>query len=285
MTDDALSPADAFGLLADETRLAIVETLVDRALGSMGDPTSFSDLRRAVGVEDAGKFNYHLGKLQPQFIQKDDDGYLPRFAALEAIRAARSGTLTERPEKRSAELDIDCPRCGKSVVAEHEGSRIEVQCGDDHIMFQSIVPPRTAADHSVSEAVRFATNEIQRDIEKLVDGVCMICGGSLETTVPAEPDGLSSDIDHVYAGFDCTHCVFRTHLPIPIALFRHPAVIAHHWDNGVNMMDSSFFTPEFTFPGNTTIVSEDPFEAHVEVPVDGESITLSVDDALNAEVV
>lgn len=284
MTDDALTPADAFSLLSDETRLAIVETLVDRTLQSMGESVSFSELRRAVGVDDAGKFNYHLGKLQPQFIQKDDDnGYLPRFAALEAIRAARSGALTELPEERRGELETPCPTCGDPLTGVHEGSRVTVLCEEDQTFFQSIVPPRTAAERSVKEVVVYASRETQRDIEKVVNGVCMLCGGPIENTVPDTKTDFEDD-GHPIAKFDCQHCVYRMYIPIAVALTSHPAVVAHHWNNGVDIRYDPFFAPEFVNPEYTTLVSEDPFEAHVAVPVEGESITLSVDDELNAEV-
>lgn len=285
MSDDELSPADAFALLADETRLAIVESLVDQALQSRGEPVAFSDLRRTVGVKDAGKFNYHLGKLQPQFIQKDDDGYLPRFAALEAIRAARSGALTELPNERREDLSATCPSCGDSLIGIHEGSRVTVRCDSgDGTFFQSIVPPRTAAERSVQEVVEYASRETQRDIEKIVNGVCMLCGGPIESMVPHSKTEFE-DGGHIIAGFDCQHCVYRMQLPVPVALTIHPAVVAHHWNNGVDIRSDPFFTPEFVDPEHTTLVSEDPFEAEIEVPVGGESISLRVDDELNAEVV
>ena len=283
MTDDSLSPVDAFGLLADEIRLAIVESLVDSALGSMGEPVAFSDLRRDVGVADAGKFNYHLGKLQPQFIQKVEDGYLPRFAALEAIRAARSGALTELPEERRDDLSTTCPVCEDPLVGVHEGSRVTVTCETDGTFFQSIVPPRTAAERSVQEVVDYASRETQRDIEKLVNGVCMLCGGPVQCTAPETAESWE-DGDHVIVGLDCQHCVYRMHLPVPVALTGHPAVVAHHWNNGVDIRHDPFFAPEFVDPEYTTVRSEDPFEADVEVPVAGESITLRVDGELNVTV-
>lgn len=286
MSDASRAPADAFSLLADETRLAIVETLMASAFDSMGDPVSFSELRRAVGVDDAGKFNYHLGKLQPQFVEKQDDGYVPRFAALEAVSAARAGTFTELPAERRAELDTDCPTCGDPLIGVHEGSRVRVLCEDDGWFFQSIVPPRTAGERSVPEAVTFASRDTQREIEKLVDGVCMICGGPIETEVPVDAGTNDvTDEHHVSAELDCSHCAYRMQIPVAVALVRHPAVVAHHYHHGIDIRDDPFFTPEFTAPEYTTLVSEDPFEAEVEVTVEGDAITLRVDENLDAEEV
>lgn len=276
-----LSPADAFGLLADETRLAIVEALIDSAFESMGDPVSFSDLRRSVGVDDAGKFNYHLGRLQPQFVEKQADGYVPRFAALEAVGAARAGTFTELPEERRAELDVDCHECGNPLEGVHRGSSIRVQCEDDGWFFQSIVPPRTAAERSVQEVVRYAIRDTQREIEKLVDGVCMLCGGPIEKTVPGEASFVG-DESAVTAELDCTHCAYRMQIPIAVSLIRHPAVVAHHWRHGVDLRDEPIFAPNFVGPGHVTVEREDPFQATVDVGCGGESIQVRIDGDLNA---
>lgn len=64
-----LSPDDAFGLLGNETRLAILQ-----ALGDAADPLSFSELRDRVWVSDSGQFNYHLDQLTGPFVGQTDEG-------------------------------------------------------------------------------------------------------------------------------------------------------------------------------------------------------------------
>jgi hypothetical protein len=68
--------ANVFTLLSDETRLRIVFELVLRRSECPANPTlSFSALRSRVGARDAGRFNYHLGKLRDDLVEKGDDGY------------------------------------------------------------------------------------------------------------------------------------------------------------------------------------------------------------------
>lgn len=68
--------ANVFTLLSDETRLRIVFELVLRRSECPTNPTlSFSELRSRVGARDAGRFNYHLGKLRGDLVEKGDDGY------------------------------------------------------------------------------------------------------------------------------------------------------------------------------------------------------------------
>ncbi len=83
MTGEELAPADAFGRLADATRLDVL-----RALDAARDRSvSFSDLRGRVGVGDSGQFNYHLSRLRPHFVEKSDDGY--RLTATSPSTTAR----------------------------------------------------------------------------------------------------------------------------------------------------------------------------------------------------
>lgn len=68
--------ANVFTLLSDETRLRIVFELVLRRGECPADPTlSFSQLRSRVGAGDAGRFNYHLGRLRGDIVQKVNGGY------------------------------------------------------------------------------------------------------------------------------------------------------------------------------------------------------------------
>ncbi|MCH7660071.1 MAG: helix-turn-helix transcriptional regulator [Euryarchaeota archaeon] len=67
---EEIPPEEAFALLGNETRVAII-----RELGTADDPRSFSDLHAAVGVRDSGGFNYHLQKLVGSFVRRTDEGY------------------------------------------------------------------------------------------------------------------------------------------------------------------------------------------------------------------
>jgi DNA-binding transcriptional ArsR family regulator len=70
VSEDVL-PEEVYALLADETRVAIV-----RALGEVGRPLAFSELRERVGVRDSGRFNYHLQRLVGVFLDCTEEGYV-----------------------------------------------------------------------------------------------------------------------------------------------------------------------------------------------------------------
>ncbi len=73
--------ADAFEILGNETRLAILFALWEAMdpgspLSEPSDPAvSFSDLKERVGIRDSGQFNYHLDKLVGPFVDQSEEGY------------------------------------------------------------------------------------------------------------------------------------------------------------------------------------------------------------------
>ncbi len=89
----------ALDALTHETRVAILRTLADT-----DRPLPFSDLRTRVGVEDPGRFNYHLNELQEHFLRTTGDGYELNYRG-ERVLVAAGGVDT-------VEDDDACPVCG-----------------------------------------------------------------------------------------------------------------------------------------------------------------------------
>lgn len=92
---------EAFGTLADETRLGVLRALV-RADG----PLRFSELRARVDVRDGGRLTYHLDRLLGRFLEERTDGYALTRTARERLGAASGDPEFEvrlsRGERRRA---------------------------------------------------------------------------------------------------------------------------------------------------------------------------------------
>lgn len=105
-------PTDALTVLGDETRIAIV-----RALAAAEGPLPFSELRRRVGVDDPGRFNYHLSKLREYFVREADGGYTLREAGSRVVAAAGVAEGgTQAPATAAIDADTEsetCPVCGE----------------------------------------------------------------------------------------------------------------------------------------------------------------------------
>lgn len=90
--DDCLPPDEAFAVLGNETRLAILLAL-NRSDGEL----AYSELKRQVGVYDSGRFNYHLDKLLGHFIDGTEGGYRLRDIGRRAAQAVVSETFASLP--------------------------------------------------------------------------------------------------------------------------------------------------------------------------------------------
>ncbi|MFC3478784.1 winged helix-turn-helix domain-containing protein [Halobacterium litoreum] len=280
---DADAAADAFDVLSDPSRVAILCELADRVHAIEGNPVEFSELRRATGFDDAGRFNYHLGKLRDRFVVKREDGYVPTAVGLKAIGSVEAGTYTNDLEARSGTIDYDCPSCGDPLTATYEDQTVTVECESEAnaTTVQTAVPPAAAADATIEDIVAFVVGDIQRDVEALVDGVCPMCSGRV-VTGPIE----RGEAAHLNVELDCENCWMSTRLPVGVAALRHPAVVALFYDHGVDVRDR--FLTDFEFVGareDAKIVVEDPVEVELTVSVGGDAVTLRIDDDLDVREV
>ena len=103
--------SDALAVLAEETRVRILRTLAEAE-----DPMAFSELRRAVGVADAGRFNYHLSRVCEHFVREVEEGYELGRAGAQLVTAADVDVAGREPEATDA-VEPDpgepCPVCGE----------------------------------------------------------------------------------------------------------------------------------------------------------------------------
>lgn len=96
---------DAFGLLSNETRLAILLALWEAYDQHNADDTvAFSKLYDRIDVSDSGNFTYHLNKLVGHFIAETDDGYRLRNTGLKIVQAAIAGAGFEVIQRVSGDI-------------------------------------------------------------------------------------------------------------------------------------------------------------------------------------
>jgi hypothetical protein len=96
---------DALAALANEHRLRILRTLAET-----DEPLAFSDLRRRVGIDDTGRFNYHLTELLGRFVRRTTDGYESRLAEDPVVVAGGDPDA----DASASEAGAACPVCGES---------------------------------------------------------------------------------------------------------------------------------------------------------------------------
>jgi DNA-directed RNA polymerase subunit RPC12/RpoP/DNA-binding HxlR family transcriptional regulator len=288
--EECLEPADAFSVVGNETRLAILE-----ALWRIETPARFSDVREEVGTTDSAQFNYHLGKLTDQFVRKAEEvsesedsaargteshgGYELRTAGERVVQAILAGSFTEHPDR---EIDIDdpCIHCGATLSAHYEDEMLAIECPDcGHGHGEYPFPPGGLHDRTDEEVLE-AFDQRVRHLHCLAnDGVCPECNGRMVTTI--ERGGECCLGAALRAEHGCRQCHHELCSAIGLGLLDHSAVAGFYDDHGVAISETPYWQFEWCVDDTRAeVLQEDPAHVEIEIPHDGETLRVVVDEDL-----
>ncbi|MFC4405450.1 ArsR/SmtB family transcription factor [Haloarchaeobius iranensis] len=274
--EDAAAVSDAFATLGDETRVAILEALVE---ARRGDPEeralTFSELRERTGIDDSGRFNYHLGKLRGRFVEETDEGYVLSYAGREVVGAILAGTYDTDVDPESEPLDDTCPFCDEGLRASFDAGEVAVGCENDHTVMRTSVAPSAAADRSMDDILSLAARQTYTMIELVTGGVCTDCSGRLDREIVPTETELS--IDYAFTT-TCRRCGAFTSSSAGAAVLRHPAFVGFCHDHGIDVVDRLPWTLPLLTDGETTRTSADPPRYRVRVEADDEVLDLTLDE-------
>ena len=274
---DGVAPTDVFGLLADETRLNILRELAAYQ-GARGytKGLTFAELRKTVGVDDAGRFNYHLNQLRGPLVFKQGEEYLLRNAGFEIVGAMESGAFHERSTSRTATTSHRCPSCGDSLDATYGYEIVEVTCPTHGMLLRIPLPTEAAVDRSMDRVVDLANKRGNRQIRQLVDTTCPYCLGAVEVTVP-----IDADRSGLWCRFTCRTCWLDQPMGVGVVAVTHPAVVSlyHRHGHDVQRDPSSSFEVVFETTNSAT-TSADPRRVTLDITLDDDEVMLTLDDEL-----
>ncbi|WP_323674752.1 winged helix-turn-helix domain-containing protein [Halorubellus sp. PRR65] len=278
MAEDTDRVSDAFAALGDDTRVAILEALVDARRETPDDPgLSFSGLRERVGVEDSGRFNYHLGKLRGRFTTVEDGEYSLTEAGNEVVGGILAGTYDDALDLDPTPLDEACPLCGAAAVAHFGDGQLRVECEADHPLLVTALPPAAASDRSTAEIVDFAVRKTYAQLDLVTAGICSECYGHVQSEirpVEADDDAIPSFAYHT----ECTRCGYVTGSVAAVAALRDAAFVAFCHEHGVTVGDRLPWTLPGIVDDDTTAVSEDPSRYETSFELDGDRLVVTLDD-------
>jgi hypothetical protein len=281
---EAVSHAtDAFGLLADETRLEILLALGEHT-GLAGfesrEGMGFEELRQAVGVDDTGRFNYHLNKLREDFVQQGPDGYTLRYAGFRVTADVASGLYGRENSTATALTDVTClaEGCTRDMEVTYDDGTITLVCPeDDHLpTFQTALPPNAAAGRTPLELLTIATRDARHMMEQVQAGTCPFCWSAMDVTAPADefPDaggwGFSAS---------CQSCWLEFRSPVAVMAVHHPAVQMTYAEVGLRIDETPYLKYPFVRdPSAATRRGTDPTRLAIDTAVgteaDGPTIVL-----------
>lgn len=271
--DDDL--AAAFAALSDPTRIGIVRALLDRCLETPEAPAlGFADLRRRVGVDDSGRFRYHLEQLCGRFVEQTDGAYRLTHAGSEVAAAIVAGRYTETVSAGPTELESTCPICATDAVGRYEDGLVDVSCENDHTLFRWELPPAAAADATVEEVVDLATARVRHGIDLTRRGTCPKCYSAVEPVVREQPGGTPEHLFHVR----CGGCGARVVGPVGFCLLTVPATIAFYHRHGRTVRDRYVWELDFaTDDAVTRLAESEAGVVRVETSIGGETFGVTLD--------
>lgn len=306
-----MPPDEAFALLANDTRVATIETL----WAAWGEgPVPFSELRRRVGVRDAGQFHYHLRKLQAHFVTKVEtdeagggevpDGYELTPAGFKTAQSVIAGTGLGRTDRRAETLEDACPRCEHAVELTYESGVVRIYCrncpgfwhGEDEFgpMGRGYLggwefPPAGLHDRSPEGILDASIAYMITRTESLLSGVCPDCGGTATGTVGVcsdhDPDGgVCAACGRQFLGvlnWRCGVCKLAFGAPSWAAAILHPEVRSLLAAAGVDYRDDPWRTVHLGYEHGWTerVVDGDPLRLQIDVTVGEEVRVLTLDEA------
>ncbi|RQG96655.1 winged helix-turn-helix domain-containing protein [Natrarchaeobius chitinivorans] len=290
MTDESLDTDAAFSLLADETRVRILEELGSAtASPETGIPRlSYADLKSRVGIRDSGRFNYHLTKLVGNYVAKEDEGYRLRWPGLVLYRTLVAGHLTDEAGSAVDRFAVgtDCHRCGDSIEAYRYETLFRVRCFSCEATYTDVyVPSHGLVDRdrtAILEAVHRRTRTI---LDSMTSGQCPWCAREVSPEIHEGDGSLPSLHDtrdlEPYVVYHCTDCTGFQYVPVSGVLLYHPATVAFYYDHGLDLTEiPAWELPWAVTDDATTVLETDPWRFRVRIDLADESFVAHLDEDL-----
>ena len=274
---------ETFDLLSNEVRLDILRTLGE-AMAEEDAPLSFTGLQRRVGVEDNGRFNYHLTKLTGRLVAKRDDGYELKPPGNNIYQAIVSGAYTDEAGTDPVPVDDEhCPYCGADAAAWYEDSHFHLGCSEcENLVIRYPIPPASFNPDQPESLLAAGGAYILRDQASMRQGICPYCAGEVESELTKEGGGLEEFNERVYssvARFVCVRCSWSMHCGVPFALNIEPAVVSFFHDHGIAIFEHH---PWSIYQyAEDRVLSRDPWRVEVTCRIDGSTLRVVVDGAVN----
>ena len=285
---------EAFALLGHKIRLDILRAFFDSyaPLGPESLPEvrekrtlSYSELLEATEIEDSGKFNYHLKKLQGVYVEKVSGGYVPTASAIALYEAMVANRPTD-PKPVGITIDKRCPNCQSRLRGQYEQEYLTIECPACDLFWGATYRfPKNGIAVREGEGVYEALyDRMMYHVGLARTGQCPSCAGVVDVTIPLERlDGnLTPTVE-----MSCETCSWLATVDILSALQFEPRVTKTLLEIGIPLTESSSMqATEKILPSVTgQVESEDPFTATIVIPYDDITAKIVIDESLNVHSV
>jgi len=252
--DGAAGGADAFALVGNEHRAAILRALLAaHADADAAYPAPFAALRERAGVDVSSQFAYHLDELVGSMVARTGDGYRLRYAGWKAAAALAAGTYADQPAFGPTAADGACPHCDAAELhASYGDAWLAVAChGCERVLARYPFPPGAASARRRADGLSGLLDAFDRRVRShfalAVDGVCPECAGrttrrleAVDPDAPA-PTATRGDGHGVVAVADCGQCGNHLTVPVGFAALADPDIRARYRRQGHAVDDRPFW--------------------------------------------
>ncbi|NUE03836.1 helix-turn-helix transcriptional regulator [Halorubraceae archaeon YAN] len=273
-TEAELLPAEVFGILGNDTRVAILRALLE--LGADEKPVRFTDLFNNVEMEDSANFSYHLRQLTGHFIKHGSAGYSFRYPGRKVVSAIFTGTLTERTQLGFFPASGYCYACDGNLHGWYVDDTLTIGCTEcSTVQVSYPFPSGGLDDRSTDDLLQAFHHYVRHHYCLAADGVCPECTGAVESSLIHRPesDALDVAVEHL-----CQRCNYRLESAVGVTLLDHAGVLVFFANNGVDLNTAPFWHFDWCVSDRyTELVSADPVQVKLTLPCNGESIQVLVD--------
>lgn len=275
-----IDAAEAFTLLADETRVRIVHEL-GRARGTgTSAGRSYAELMDAVGAVDSGRFNYHLQQLVDHFVHREGDDYTLAYEGVLIYRSIVAGTFSEAVADRTFDTATPCHQCSEALVARVEDHFVRIACPACTTTYLAgYLPPRGYANRSTEAILSTLDLRVRAQMGLIGRGVCPWCyGRAAAELVPDDDLPLRNRPVDVAVRHDCVECRAQGYTTVGQRVLDDPALIALHADHGIRLTESPLWALEFAVTDRyTTIKQHDPLVVELAIPVGADTYRATIE--------
>ncbi len=275
---DDVDAREAFDLLGHDIRLEILLALLEDWLAAHTKPKSYAELMDAVGMEDSGKFNYHLDKLRGVYVRQVEDGYVPTASATALYRAVLAHRPTDSVAVDQTLSTATCPACGAEPQLRYDRGFVTVDCPDcsEWEGFTYPFPQNGFERHNSEQLLAAVSERVRHEVGLARTGQCPACAGP--TTVDLRPEQVEDD---GWIELACDSCTFVVGVDPLTALLTDDRVGAALREIGLDPLGHDWERPD----SQPSVSSRDPPRLSVTVTGPSGTVTLTLTGDLEFEAI
>lgn len=274
--------SNPFSVLADETRLGVVEVLGDASGGGEYATLSYSEIRATLDDIDSGKLNYHLRKLRGRFVERTDDGYrltLPGISVYQAISSGRFDRQSTHVEP--TEHPACCPDCDGTLVFSYRDGRYLVECSSCATLLDRTALSPAAFDPEDPETLRAAGSARSFvNARCMYAGICPYCDARVETEITTDAEEFAASDYVAISRKWCTQCGWSGHSNVESVPMVHPHTRAFLLEHG--FVDDPHQTIVENVDSKSRILSRNPWRIEVRIESPAGTVRHVLDESLES---